>query len=126
MTIRAFAKITCAQSGELHPARVVGCDHDELRFRARGTRAPHLLMSCYLMDEGCVWIRGHHAPESEQACALLASGALVGWGQLAAPRTLTVRVRGVPFPIEFADWTHDRLYHTVEFEGGDSQGGLDP
>lgn len=35
--------------------------------------------------------------------------------------TLTVRVRGVPFPIEFADWTHDRLYHTVEFEGGDSQ-----
>ncbi len=35
--------------------------------------------------------------------------------------TLTVRVRGVPFPIEFADWTHDRLFHTVEFEGGDSQ-----
>jgi hypothetical protein len=35
--------------------------------------------------------------------------------------TLTVRVRGVPFPIEFADWTHDRLYHTVEFQGGDSQ-----
>lgn len=35
--------------------------------------------------------------------------------------TLTVRVRGVPFPIEFADWTHDRLYHTVEFEGGDTQ-----
>lgn len=34
--------------------------------------------------------------------------------------TLTVRVRGVPFPIEFADWTHDRLYHTVEFEGTDS------
>lgn len=34
--------------------------------------------------------------------------------------TLTVRVRGVPFPIEFADWTHDRLFHTVEFEGGDS------
>jgi hypothetical protein len=27
----------------------------------------------------------------------------------------------VPFPIEFADWTHDRLYHTVEFEGTDSQ-----
>lgn len=23
---------------------------------------------------------------------------------------LTIRVRGVPFPIEFADWTHDRLY----------------
>lgn len=35
--------------------------------------------------------------------------------------TLTVRVRGVPFPIEFADWTHDRLYHTVEFEGTDAQ-----
>jgi hypothetical protein len=34
--------------------------------------------------------------------------------------TLTVRVRGVPFPIEFADWTHDRLYHTVEFAGTDS------
>jgi len=34
--------------------------------------------------------------------------------------TLAIRVRGVPFPIEFADWTHDRLYHTVEFEGGDS------
>lgn len=34
--------------------------------------------------------------------------------------TLTVRVRGVPFPIEFADWTHDRLYHTVEFNGGDA------
>lgn len=40
---------------------------------------------------------------------------------MANPGTLTVRVRGVPFPIEFADWTHDRLYHTVEFEGGDSQ-----
>lgn len=34
--------------------------------------------------------------------------------------TLTIRVRGVPFPIEFADWTHDRLYHTVEFQGQDS------
>jgi hypothetical protein len=34
--------------------------------------------------------------------------------------TLAVRVRGVPFPIEFADWTHDRLFHTVEFEGNDS------
>ena len=34
--------------------------------------------------------------------------------------TLTIRVRGVPFPIEFADWTHDRLYHTVEFQGTDS------
>ncbi|OHD23637.1 MAG: hypothetical protein A2Y38_01410 [Spirochaetes bacterium GWB1_59_5] len=35
--------------------------------------------------------------------------------------TLMIRVRGVPFPIEFADWTHDRLYHTVEFEGTDAQ-----
>jgi hypothetical protein len=35
--------------------------------------------------------------------------------------TLTVRVRGVPFPIQFADWTHDRLWHTVELEGNDSQ-----
>lgn len=34
--------------------------------------------------------------------------------------TLAIRVRGVPFPIVFADWTHDRLYHTVEFEGLDS------
>lgn len=34
--------------------------------------------------------------------------------------TLTVRVRGVPFPIEFADWTHDRLFHTVELQAGDS------
>jgi hypothetical protein len=29
-------------------------------------------------------------------------------------------MKGVPFPIEFADWTHDKLYHTVEFEGTDS------
>jgi len=35
--------------------------------------------------------------------------------------TLTVRVRGVPFAIQFADWTHDRLFHTVEFQGNDSQ-----
>ena len=35
--------------------------------------------------------------------------------------TLTVRIKGVPFPIQFSDWTHDRLYHTVEFEGTDSQ-----
>ena len=34
--------------------------------------------------------------------------------------TTAIRVKGVPFPIEFADWTHDRLYHTVEFEGGDT------
>jgi hypothetical protein len=35
--------------------------------------------------------------------------------------TLAIKVRGVPFAIEFADWTHDRLFHTVEFQGGDSQ-----
>lgn len=34
--------------------------------------------------------------------------------------TLQIRVKGVPFPIEFADWTHDRLFHTVEFEGQDN------
>lgn len=34
--------------------------------------------------------------------------------------TLAIRVRGFPQPIEFGDWTHDRLYGTVEFEGGDS------
>jgi hypothetical protein len=26
------------------------------------------------------------------------------------PPALIVRVRGVRFPIEFADWTHERLY----------------
>jgi len=40
---------------------------------------------------------------------------------MSTPGTLTVRMKGVPFPIQFADWTHDRLYHTVEFQGGDSQ-----
>jgi len=29
--------------------------------------------------------------------------------------TLTVRVPGYPTPIQFADWTHDRLYHTVQY-----------
>lgn len=28
--------------------------------------------------------------------------------------TLTVRVPGYPEPIVFADWTHDKLYHTVQ------------
>lgn len=28
--------------------------------------------------------------------------------------TLTVRVPGYPEPIQFADWTHDKLYHTVQ------------
>ena len=35
--------------------------------------------------------------------------------------TTTIKVRGFPNPIEFADWTHDRMFHTVEFEGGDTQ-----
>lgn len=34
--------------------------------------------------------------------------------------TLTVRVPGFPNPIQFADWTHDRLYHTVQILGGSS------
>lgn len=34
--------------------------------------------------------------------------------------TLEIRVKGVPFPIQFADWTHDSLYHTIEWEGGDT------
>lgn len=35
--------------------------------------------------------------------------------------TLEIRVKGVPFPIQFADWTHDSLYHTIEWQGGDTQ-----
>jgi len=34
--------------------------------------------------------------------------------------TLTVRVPGYPKPIQFADWTHDRLYHTVQFSAGNT------
>ena len=34
--------------------------------------------------------------------------------------TLAIRVQGVPYPIVFGDWTHDKLYHTVEFTGGDT------
>lgn len=34
--------------------------------------------------------------------------------------TLAIRVQGVPYPIVFGDWTHDKLYHTVEFEGLDT------
>ena len=34
--------------------------------------------------------------------------------------TLSIRVKGYPNPIEFGDWTHDRLWSTCEFEGGDS------
>jgi hypothetical protein len=34
--------------------------------------------------------------------------------------TLTVRVPGYPQPIQFADWTHDRLYHTVQIVNGNT------
>jgi hypothetical protein len=34
--------------------------------------------------------------------------------------TLTVKIPGFPQPIQFADWTHDNLFHTVEFERGDT------
>jgi hypothetical protein len=34
--------------------------------------------------------------------------------------TLTVRVPGYPEPIQFADWTHDKLYHTVQINSGSS------
>ena len=34
--------------------------------------------------------------------------------------TLTVKIPGFPQPIQFADWTHDNLYHTVELQRGDT------
>ncbi len=34
--------------------------------------------------------------------------------------TLTVKIPGFPQPIQFADWTHDNLFSTVEFERGDT------
>jgi hypothetical protein len=34
--------------------------------------------------------------------------------------TLTVKIPGFPQPIQFADWTHDNLFHTVEFQRGDT------
>jgi len=34
--------------------------------------------------------------------------------------TLTVRVPGYPQPIQFADWTHDNLFHTVQFSQGNT------
>lgn len=37
-----------------------------------------------------------------------------------ATGTLTVRVPGYPQPIQFADWTHDNLFHTVQFNGGNT------
>ena len=36
------------------------------------------------------------------------------------PGTLTVKVPGVPFPIEFQDWVHDRIFATCEFFNGDT------
>ena len=62
-------------------------------------------------DEGITWIRGHHDRRSAEAKALLAAYAL---RPLHPSGTLTVRARGVSFPIEFADWTHERLYQTME------------
>lgn len=38
----------------------------------------------------------------------------------ASTGTLTVRVPGYPQPIQFADWTHDQLYHTVQFQSDDT------
>jgi len=34
--------------------------------------------------------------------------------------TLTVKIPGFPQPIQFADWTHDNLFHTVELQSGDT------
>jgi hypothetical protein len=34
--------------------------------------------------------------------------------------TLTVKIPGFPQPIQFADWTHDNLFSTVEFQRGDT------
>lgn len=34
--------------------------------------------------------------------------------------TLTVKIPGFPQPIQFADWTHDSLFHTVELQRGDT------
>ena len=37
-----------------------------------------------------------------------------------AQGTLTVRVPGYPTPIQFADWTHDRLFHTIQMTNGNT------
>jgi hypothetical protein len=37
-----------------------------------------------------------------------------------AQGTLTVKVPGYPTPIQFADWTHDRLFHTVQMAAGNT------
>jgi hypothetical protein len=34
--------------------------------------------------------------------------------------TLTVRVPGYPEPIQFADWTHDQLFHTIQLQAGNT------
>jgi hypothetical protein len=34
--------------------------------------------------------------------------------------TLTVKIPGFPTPIQFADWTHDNLFHTVELQRSDT------
>lgn len=34
--------------------------------------------------------------------------------------TLTVKIPGFPQPIQFKDWTHDNLWHTVEFQSVDT------
>lgn len=34
--------------------------------------------------------------------------------------TLTVRVPGVPFPVAFEDWVHDRLFSTAEWANADT------
>lgn len=64
-------------------------------------------------DEGITWIRGHHGRRSAEVKALLAAYAMRP-PRLYGEGTLTVRVRGIPFPIEFSDFTYDRLYHTME------------
>lgn len=66
-------------------------------------------------DEGITWIRGHHDPRSKAARALRAAYALrLSDRPDRSGATVTVRVRGVPFPIAFADYTHDRLYQKYE------------
>lgn len=39
-----------------------------------------------------------------------AEDALVRSARMGVGGTLSVRVKGLPFPIEFSDWTHDRLF----------------
>jgi hypothetical protein len=60
--------------------------------------------------EGLSWIRGWHHEESDDVQALLAANRLDASAMGYTGASITLKVRGVPFPIEFADWTHDRLY----------------